>query len=130
MLSYVVWSSLFSAPPLFAMSYEIEGWPAIRDGLANADAAVWATVAYQSLGNTIFGFATWGWLLSRYPAATIAPLSLLIPVVGMTTATLWLGEPMQAWKLAAAALVISGVCVNLLWPKYAAIRARRHPPAA
>ncbi|MBR2535661.1 MAG: EamA family transporter [Hyphomicrobium sp.] len=130
MVSFIVWASLFSAPPLFALSLWVEGWPAIRDSLANAGLQTWAAVAYQSFGNTLFGFAMWGWLLARYPAATIAPMSLLVPVFGMGIAALWLSEPLPPWKMVAAALVMAGLAVNILWPRVAAIRGARNAPAA
>lgn len=130
MLAYVVWASLFSAPPLFVLSLIFEGWPAIRDGLANADATTWAAVIWQSIGNVMFGYAVWGWLLSRYPAATIAPMSLLVPVFGMGASAFWLGEELPGWKFLAAGLVLTGLCLNFVWPKFAAIRAARHAPTA
>lgn len=129
MLGFVVWASLFSIPPLAVMSLVFEGWPAIRQGLAAADATTWAAVIWQSVGNTLFGYAVWGWLLSRHPAATIAPMSLLVPVFGMAASAVFLGEALPAWKLAAAALVIAGLAVNTFWP---GVRGRiwRVPPAA
>lgn len=130
MLAYVCWSSLFAVPPLLLASFVMEGWPAIRDGLVKANAATWGAVFYQSVANALFGYAVWGWLLGRYPAATVAPMSLLVPVFGMAAAYAWLGEPLQGWKLAAAGLVLSGLAVNLLWPKFAALRGARTPPAA
>jgi O-acetylserine/cysteine efflux transporter len=130
MLAYVVWASIFSAPPLYALSLLFEGWPAMRDGVMSADLPTWGAVAYQAFANTLFGYAAWGSLLTRYPAATVTPLALLVPVFGMGASALWLGEPMQAWKLIAAALVIGGLAINLLWPRVAAIRGARTPPAA
>jgi O-acetylserine/cysteine efflux transporter len=130
MVAYVCWSSLFAVPPLLAASLIVEGWPAIRDGLANADTGTWAAVFYQSAANALFGYAAWGWLLSRYPAATVAPMSLLVPIFGMGAAYLWLAEPLYDWKIAAAALVLSGLALNLLWPRFAALRGARTPPAA
>lgn len=113
MLAYVVWSSLFALPPLYAMAFLLEGWPAISAGLRNADAATWAAVAYQSVGNSLFGYAAWAWLLARHPAATITPMALLVPVFGMAASLLWLGEPLPPWKLIAAGLVMAGLVVNL-----------------
>ncbi len=81
------------------------------------------------MGNTLFGYAVWGWLLSRHPAATIAPMSLLVPVFGMAGSALVLGEALPGWKLAAAALVIAGLAVNVFWPGVSG-RFRRVPPAA
>ncbi|HEV7254400.1 MAG TPA: EamA family transporter [Mesorhizobium sp.] len=128
LLPFVVWGSLFSVPPLAAMSLLFEGAPAIRAALAQADALTWAAVFWQSAGNTLFGYAAWGWLLSRYPAATVSPLALLIPVVGIGSSALFLGEPLPAWKLAAAGLVMAGLALGVLYPRWAA-RANLSPAA-
>jgi O-acetylserine/cysteine efflux transporter len=117
MLSYVVWASLFSAPPLFAASLILEGWPAIVHGISRAGLGTWTIVLWQSVGNTMFGYGCWAWLLSRYPAATIAPMSLLVPVFGFAASAIWLGEALQSWKLMAAALMLGGLALNLLWPR-------------
>lgn len=119
MLAYVVWSSLFAVPPLFALALIFEGPTAMLDGVRSANAITWAAVAWQAVGNAMFGYGVWGWMLARYPAATVAPLALLVPVFGMTASALILGEPMQDWKLIAAALVMSGLAVGILWPRAA-----------
>ena len=116
LLAFVVWASLFSIPPLFLGSLLMEGWPAISGALADAGAGAWGAVLWQSIGNSMFGYAAWGWLLSRYPAATITPTAMLVPVFGMGASALLLGEALPLWKLAAAALVIGGLAVNILWP--------------
>ena len=123
MLAYVVWSSAFAIPPLFALSFMIEGWDVAVAGVRQADLATWAAVAWQSWANTLFGYAAWGWLLARHPAATITPLALLIPVFGMGASALLLGEALPAWKLAAAGLVMAGLTLNLLWPRRRSIAA-------
>jgi len=51
-------------------------------------------------------------------------------VFGIAASALWLGEPLQDWKLGAAGLVMAGLCLNVLWPRFAAIRGARTPPAA
>ena len=117
MLGYMVWSSLFALPPLLLGSLWLEGGPAIDAALRHADAATWAAVLWQSLGNTLFGYAAWAWLLARHPAVTVAPMALLVPVFGMGASALWLAEPLPGWKLAAAALVIAGLALNLMWPR-------------
>lgn len=117
MLAYVVWSSAFAIPPLFALSLVIEGWDAAVNGVMQASLVAWAAVAWQSWANTLFGYAAWGWLLARNPAATIAPMSLLVPVFGMGASAILLAEPLPTWKLSAAALVMAGLALNLLWPR-------------
>ena len=125
MVAYVVWSSLFAAPALFALALAIEGPAAMLAGFRAADAPTWAAVAWQALGNSLFGYAAWGWLLARHPAATISPLALMVPVFGMSASALVLHEPLQSWKLTAAALVLGGLAINTLWPVLARRRAAR-----
>lgn len=116
MVAYVVWSSLFAAPALLALALAFEGPGAVLSGLARADLPAWGAILWQSLANSIFGYAAWGWLLSRHPAARITPLALLIPVVGLGASALLLGEGLPLWKLEAAALVMAGLAANLLLP--------------
>jgi O-acetylserine/cysteine efflux transporter len=116
MLNVVVWSGVFALPPLLVLSLCFEGPRRMAQGLMAADASVWAAVAWQAVGNSLFGYAAWGWLMARHPAATIAPMALLVPVFGMGASALVLSESLPAWKLLAAALVLSGLALNLLWP--------------
>jgi len=116
MLAFVVWASLFSIPPLLTGALVMEGPRAILSGMEQSTIGTWAAVLWQSFGNTLFGYAAWGWLLARHPAATITPMALLVPIFGMGASALLLSEPLPLWKLAAAALVIGGLAINLLWP--------------
>jgi O-acetylserine/cysteine efflux transporter len=121
MLHFMVWSSVFAVPPLLAISWFIEGPALMQSAVTNATPLVWASVLWQALGNTLFGYGVWNWLLARHPAATVAPLALLVPVFGMGASALSLGESLPGWKLGAAALVLSGLAVIILWPR---LRAR------
>jgi O-acetylserine/cysteine efflux transporter len=125
LLPVVVWSSLFSVPPLLALSLLVEGWPAMRAGLVAAGPGTWGAVLWQAVGNSLFGYAAWGWLLARHPAASIVPVALLIPVFGIGASALWLGEPLPGWKLGAAALVIGGLALGMLGPRGRAAAAPR-----
>lgn len=116
MVAYVVWSSLFAVPPLLILSLLLEGWTPIRAALEAADLSTWLVVAWQAWGNSLFGYAAWSWLLSRYSAAAVSPMALLVPVFGMGASHAYLGESMPGWKIAATALVMMGLTIHLLWP--------------
>ncbi|MBU3619671.1 EamA family transporter [Polynucleobacter sp. JS-Fieb-80-E5] len=117
MLAYVVWASAFAIPPLFAISFLFEGgWGHMSTSLTSAPVGAWAGVLWQSWGNTIFGYSAWAWLLSKHPAAVVAPAPLLVPIFGMGAAAYFLGEPLPLWKILAAGLVIVGLIINLFWP--------------
>jgi O-acetylserine/cysteine efflux transporter len=117
MLAYVVWASAFSIPPLFLMSLVFEGgWDHLSAAMASAPLGAWLGVLWQSWGNTLFGYAAWGWLLSKHPAVLVAPTPLLVPIFGMGASAYFLSEPLPAWKMLAAGLVIAGLVLNLFWP--------------
>lgn len=118
MLAYVVWSSAFAVPPLLLLSLWFEGPAAVWQGVARAGWGTWLAVAWQALGSTLFGYAAWAWLLARHPAATVTPWALGVPVFGMASAALAFGEPMPASKLAASAMVIAGLALTVLWPRW------------
>lgn len=124
MLHFVVWSSAFAVPPLLLISLLTEGPTAIGHALQAASAATWATVLWQALGNSLFGYGAWNWLLSRHPAATVTPMALLVPLFGMGASALLLGEAMPGWKLGACALVLGGLALIVLWPRLQARLAR------
>jgi O-acetylserine/cysteine efflux transporter len=118
MLGFMVWSSLFAVPPLLCASLMLEGWDVVAAGLRKADATIWCAVAWQAIGNTLFGYGVWNWLLARYSAATVTPMALLVPAFGMSASALALGEPLQDWKISATLLLMGGLTVNVLWPRW------------
>ena len=117
MLSYVVWASAFAIPPLLLISWIFEGgWGSMYVSLNSAPTGAWLGVLWQSWGNTLFGYGAWAWLLSKHPAAAVAPAPLLVPIFGMGSAAFFLSEPLPLWKILAAGIVILGLMVNLFWP--------------
>ncbi|MBU6437267.1 MAG: EamA family transporter [Betaproteobacteria bacterium] len=122
--NFVVWSSLFGVPPLLLITLAAEGPALVAHSLQHATPLVWGSVVWQAVGNSLFGYGVWSWLIARHPAATITPMALLVPIFGFSASALALGEPLQPWKLHAALLVMAGLAVNVLWP-YVAMRWRR-----
>jgi O-acetylserine/cysteine efflux transporter len=68
-------------------------------------------VLYIGLIATVLGYAIWGGLLRRYPAATVAPFALLIPFVATYASSLAFGERFGPLRLAGMALVLLGLAV-------------------
>lgn len=117
MLHFMVWSSVYAVPPLLLLSLWTEGPAAIGTALSNAGPIIWASVLWQAVGNTLFGYGAWNWLLARHPAAAVTPMALLVPVFGMGASALMLGEALPGWKLGACALVLAGLATIVLWPR-------------
>ena len=113
MFALVVWSSLVPPLPLAVISYAFEGGPAVLHAVAAMSVKAWACVAVMSFGATLFGFASWNRLLHRYPTALISPFALLIPVTGLASGALFLGETLAPVQAVGAALVFAGLAVNV-----------------
>ncbi len=114
MLALVIWGSFVAWPPLLLGSFIFEQNFWDLEGLSGLTWRSAAAVGYNAYPVTLLGFAAWNWLLSHYPAATVAPFSLLVPVFGFASSALVLGEPIHAWKVIAAALIMAGLCINLM----------------
>ncbi|MFV0135884.1 EamA family transporter [Streptomyces sp. HMX87] len=115
-LNFMIWVSTVPVLPLLGLSLLLEG-PS-RD-LAALRALDWqgaGTVLFVAWVATVFGFGAWGWLLRRHPASTVAPFSLLVPVFGMSSAALFLGEPVTPLRWCAAALLVAGVTLTTVGP--------------
>ncbi len=76
-LAYVVWSSLFAAPPLLLVALLRQGPAVLLHAITHATPAGWVAVIWQSVGNSWFGYGSWAFLLARYPSATVSPMALL-----------------------------------------------------
>ncbi len=113
MLALVVWGSLVAWPPLLLLSYLLEQGSWSLESMSHLSWPTIGAVGYIVYPATLLGFAAWSWLLSHYPAATVAPFTLLVPVFGFTSSALALGEPLYPWKIAATMLIIAGLCINL-----------------
>ncbi len=112
-VGFSVWSSIFAIPPLLLMSLWFEGLQTIIYSTWDASWQSVAVVVWQALGNILLGYGIWNMLLHRYPAAAVTPWALMVPVFGMWASSGLLGEAMPWWKLVAAALIISGLLLNL-----------------
>lgn len=74
---------------------------------------------------TIVGYGIWGTLLGRYETWRVAPLSLLVPVVGLASAALLLDERLTGLQFFGAVLIMTGLYINvfgLRWRKAVKVR--------
>ncbi|RCV55932.1 EamA family transporter [Marinitenerispora sediminis] len=111
-LSWMVWVSLVPPVPLIVLSLLFEGPAADLAALRSIDLAGLGAIGFVAWGATVFGFGAWGFLLRRYDASMVAPFSLLVPVFGMSSAALFLGEDVSGLGMVAAVLLIGGVAIT------------------
>lgn len=113
LVGLVVWGSLIPPIPFFALSWMLEGPQVIESALRGIGWSSVLVLLYLAFGATILGYSLWSRLLSRYPANTVAPFSLLVPVVGLTSAALLLDEHLGVMQAIGALLVMLGLMINV-----------------
>ena len=119
-VSFIVWSSVFPIVPLLLLACVVDGSEAVVQQLRGLGRRELGVVAYLALLSTLLGYGLWTRLLQRYAASIVAPLSLLVPVVGLLSAMLLLGERPTAWQWMGTLGVLAGMVINQfggLWAK-------------
>jgi O-acetylserine/cysteine efflux transporter len=113
MFALVVWSSLVPPLPLALLSYAFEGGSDAWTAIASASPLAWGCVLLLAWGATLFGFASWARLLHQYPTALVSPFGLLIPVSGLASGAIFLGEGLAPLQMIGGALVLIGLAENV-----------------
>ncbi|RQH04188.1 EamA family transporter [Paraburkholderia dinghuensis] len=113
LVGLVVWASLIPPIPFLVLSYFVEGPQRIAGALEGIGMQSVLAIVYLAFVATLLGYSLWGRLLSRYPASQVAPFSLLVPIIGLATASLTLGERLTVAEIGGAALVMGGLFVNV-----------------
>ncbi|MFB9555341.1 EamA family transporter [Streptomyces roseoviridis] len=113
-LNFMVWVSTVPVLPLLALSLLVEGPERDLAALRDLDPVGVGVIVFIAWVATVFGFGAWGWLLRRHPASSVAPFSLLVPVFGMSSAALFLGEEISPLRWCAAVLLVGGVALTSL----------------
>jgi O-acetylserine/cysteine efflux transporter len=120
--AFVIWSGLFAIPPFAALSLLFDP-EALRWQWTQARASSWLAVAYLGWIATIVGYSLWTGLLKRHPANRVAPFSLGVPVVGLATGMLVLGEAITPWQWAGIALIAAALLCVLFGKRWMAVKA-------
>ena len=108
----VIWSSLIPIVPFLLISGLFE-----RHVYPDWQAISWHSIVsalYLAWAATLLGYGLWSRLLSQYEPNWVAPFTLLVPVVGLLTAWLVLGERLNQWQLWGSACLLIGLAVNVL----------------
>ena len=111
--SFMVWASLIPPIPLFLTAWLMHGSAAFEGLQASLDLTAVLSILFQVYLATHFAYWGWNSLLKLYPVSTVAPLSLLIPVFGITSSMLILDERISTPNLISIGIIIVGLAVGL-----------------
>jgi len=111
MFALIVYASVFPPIPLFLLSYVTEGPELITAALGEVTIASFVALAYIVLASTLTGYTIWGFLVKTYEAKQVAPFGLLVPIFGVFSGWLFMGEEFGPQRLLGAVLVFTGLVV-------------------
>lgn len=115
-LRFALWMSVVPPLPLLALSAVMEGpatgWRALGASFGADGWSGLVALLYTALAGSVVGSGIWTTLLKRYEAGVVAPFSMLVPVVGVATAWLALGERLTGWSAVGSAAVVAGVLLG------------------
>ena len=113
-LGLVVWSGAVVPLPLAGLSLLVDGPAAVSDALLGLQPVTMLSALYTAVFGSLIGYGIWNRLLGLYPSSAVVPFTLLVPVVGMTTAWLVLSEVPSAAEVAGGLLLLAGVATAVL----------------
>ena len=113
LLNLVIWGALMVIPffTLSALWFEgLDVFARAAEQLAWQDVAAIAYIAYLA---TIVGYVLWGGLLARYPASWIAPITLMVPPIGLTAGFIVLHEHLMGGQIIGIVVIMTGLLFNV-----------------
>jgi len=103
----MTWLAVFSGPMLFFISALINGNPIPYFLSANLNS--WLTVIFLGFIMQPVGYASWYYVLRKYPVNKVMPVLLLLPVTGLITSIFLLGEDPPKQVFLGGFVIIFGV---------------------
>jgi O-acetylserine/cysteine efflux transporter len=123
-LEMQAWTGATSFIPLFILSAVMETDK--YDRIAQASWVGWSAVVYSAIISSVMAHAINFYLLQRYPVSTVAPYSVLAPVIGVLSAVWFFGDALTLELIVGGLLTLVGVMIVTLRSgiKKAAVEAR------
>ncbi|HVL59519.1 MAG TPA: DMT family transporter, partial [Burkholderiaceae bacterium] len=113
-----VWGSVIALPVVLVVAWALEGDPSQQMGVAFSTPAFVAAFAFQALVGSALCFPAWTRMIAKYGVSRVTPFTLLVPLFAVASTTLFLGEQWTPRMLAALAIVVAGLSVVQLLPRF------------
>jgi O-acetylserine/cysteine efflux transporter len=112
MFDMVIWSSLVPPFPMLIAAIIIDKPALVWYQLSHINSSAAFSIFYLALFATLIGYGLWGTLLAKYPTGKVAPLSLLVPVIGLITAQIVLKEKLTIIQWGGGIIIILGLLIS------------------
>jgi O-acetylserine/cysteine efflux transporter len=106
-LSLNGWVALIAAPQLLIVSAIFERGQVAA--ILASDWRAWLSLVFQAVLVTLFGYSVWYRMMRRFSLNQVMPFTLLVPVFGVLSGVIFLGDQLTRLMLLGAALTIIGI---------------------
>jgi O-acetylserine/cysteine efflux transporter len=106
------WMAALAAPQLLIVSLLTETGQI--EMIRSSTWVGWSSIAYMAILVTIVSYAIWYRLVRRYQVNQTMPWTLLVPVFGVLSGILMLGEPLTPAMMVGGTLTLMGVAVIMI----------------
>jgi len=69
---------------------------------------------YTAVFASLVGYGIWNTLLAKYPTSAVVPFTLLVPVIGIFTAWLLVGEEATVSELIGGLVMLAGLAIAVV----------------
>jgi O-acetylserine/cysteine efflux transporter len=111
-LSLNGWVAVIAAPLLLAVSAIFEHGHV--GAILASDWRAWLSLLFQACLVTLFGYSVWYRMMRRFSLNQVMPFTLLVPVFGVLSGVIFLGDRVTQLMLLGAALTIVGIGIIVL----------------
>ncbi|MDT8421367.1 MAG: EamA family transporter [Desulfuromonadales bacterium] len=108
------WIGLFASVQLLLVSMFLETGQLAA--LQNASLTAWGALAYIVLMATITGYGLWYYLVGKHDVTKVVPFNLLVPVIGVLSGVLLMGDELKLAQMTGGFVTLIGVAIiQLRW---------------
>ncbi|MFO1527436.1 MAG: EamA family transporter [Turneriella sp.] len=111
---FIAWTSLLSSLPLTVLAFTVDGAEAMLQQVQHASLRSWLALAFMSLFATYLAFTLFSKMMLKLPASKVMPFATLVPIFGLGSTALVLGERFTIQQQIGAVLVIAGLIVAVV----------------
>jgi drug/metabolite transporter (DMT)-like permease len=105
-------SSVFGTALLWALALAVDGAAVVTNSITSLSAAGWWSMVFLAVGSTVLAYAWYFRGVAELGAGTAASYISLVPVFGVASSVLVLGESLDASLLVGGALALAGVVLT------------------
>jgi len=109
MFRLVIWMSLVPPLPLFLLSLLFESGH--KAALLNLSWSGLGALLFNGPVSTVLAFGLWGLLFRRYSPNLVAPFGLTVPIFGIFSAVLFLGEELSSMEILSSMAIFGGLMI-------------------